>query len=374
MTEIHYSGIESARFGYNIHRGICTVVNPKMVSNYIINNNVDVLILRLPIEAQKQVFLLQRMGFPYIVADTLVYYYADLTAVEPESLRNNLEFVPFQPEHKLILESLVGEIFPGYSNHYASNPLFRRDIIEGYQEWACSFLGGDGSGKLGWLVKRDGKYIGFAACCINDTVAEGVLYGVHPQHSGGGVYGDIIRFTQAYFKNAGFPLMKVSTQVQNYAVQKVWVREKFILKESYLTVHINSLLSTSVLDRHEVHLAVTDSEIRAYGEVSGDYNLLHFDDEFAKQCGFEERIAHGLIANSIISKQYGVIYPGNGTLFLGFQYKFFKPLYPSGEYSVVFSIPSYDEDKGFYLAVAKIYDDDGCLCVLAYSDLFKKKM
>lgn len=68
------------------------------------------------------------------------------------------------------------------------------------------------------------------------------MYGVRRPASGGGVYGDLIRFTQAYFKNKGFRKMKVSTQVNNYAVQKVWGWEVFYIAEAYLTVHINAFL------------------------------------------------------------------------------------------------------------------------------------
>jgi acyl dehydratase len=39
---------------------------------------------------------------------------------------------------------------------------------------------------------------------------------------------------------------------------------------------------------------VTRKDVEAYAEASGDQNPLHRDDEFAKEVGFPESIAHGM--------------------------------------------------------------------------------
>lgn len=52
----------------------------------------------------------------------------------------------------------------------------------------------------------------------------------------------------------------------------------------------------------EAHI-VTADEIRAFCELSGDFNRLHTDDDFARSVGFRERIAHGLLILSITSGQ-----------------------------------------------------------------------
>ncbi len=46
---------------------------------------------------------------------------------------------------------------------------------------------------------------------------------------------------------------------------------------------------------------VTESDIVAFAGVSGDYNQIHTDAEFAKSTPFEQRIAHGLLVLSIVS-------------------------------------------------------------------------
>ena len=58
-----------------------------------------------------------------------------------------------------------------------------------------------------------------------------------------GIYSDVVRFTQNYFKAIGMKKMWVSTQLQNYSVQKSWIEEGFYLKKSFETYHINTLLA-----------------------------------------------------------------------------------------------------------------------------------
>ncbi|WP_262173775.1 MaoC/PaaZ C-terminal domain-containing protein [Saccharococcus sp. Marseille-Q5394] len=44
---------------------------------------------------------------------------------------------------------------------------------------------------------------------------------------------------------------------------------------------------------------VTETDVVNFAGLSGDYNLLHMDKEYAKNTVFQERIAHGLLGLSI---------------------------------------------------------------------------
>ena len=46
---------------------------------------------------------------------------------------------------------------------------------------------------------------------------------------------------------------------------------------------------------------MTDGDIQAFAELSGDFNPLHMDDAFAKANLFGQRIAHGLLGLSMAS-------------------------------------------------------------------------
>jgi len=364
---------ESARFNMNILRASMESLNLRELGQSIIENQIDLTILRIPCENLPQISKLETLGFSYFQTDTLVYYYVNFDNYTPLELRNkDLSFIQAVSGDAPLLGSLVDQIFPGYTNHYNTNPFIEKhNILEGYKEWVIDFI--EKENKYVFLVNKGNKTIGFATCTVENGEAEGVLYGVLPEAAGGGVYSDIIRYTQSFMKDMGIGKMKVSTQVQNYAVQKVWSREGFFMMKSYATIHINSLLNYSRIPNINFDIFITDDDIKNYGTLSGDINPVHFDDEFAKKLGFLQRISHGLIANAEMSKYFGMEFPGNGTLFMSYYYKFLKPLYPNQNYKVVITVPYFDEVKNIYKCLVKIYDGQNELCLLSYNDLIKKQ-
>ncbi len=241
---MQFSPLESKRFSLRILRGAADKIEPYTLLKNIVLERADVAILRIPSTEQHTLHQLSLLGFPIIVADTLVYYDCDLQKFPAEGLRNiDLTARIATEADQELLETLIEEIFQNYSTHYYSNPLFDHQLIlDGYKEWTLSYLKPE-DGRVCFLFYRQGRPIAFATCGLFPTYGEGILYGVHPSAQGGGVYGDLIRYTKNYMVEHGLTKMKVSTQVQNYAVQKVWVREGFFLTNSYCTIHINSLLT-----------------------------------------------------------------------------------------------------------------------------------
>jgi GNAT superfamily N-acetyltransferase len=241
-----YSPLESERFNFNIYRGSTDVLDAADLRSRIIQNRVDIAILRLPCTQNHTLHELEALGFPYIVADTLVYYSLNMEECTLNNYKNtDIKFVRATEMHRAAMIGLVDAIFVNYTTHYASNPHFKEDLIRaGYTEWLLNYI--NGAGKLVWLVEQSGAYIGFASCSFDEDtkVCEIILNGVLPTYAGKGVYTDIVRHTKQHFKAEGYKKMLISTQIQNYAVQKVWGREGLSIKNAYTTLHINAMLST----------------------------------------------------------------------------------------------------------------------------------
>lgn len=73
---------------------------------------------------------------------------------------------------------------------------------------------------------------------------------------------------------------------------------------------------------------ITESDVMLFAGLSGDYNQLHTDAEFAKEAMFGERIAHGLLALSIATglvARLGFI-EGTVQAFTGLEWKFRGPV------------------------------------------------
>jgi len=74
---------------------------------------------------------------------------------------------------------------------------------------------------------------------------------------------------------------------------------------------------------------VTEADVVAFAALSGDYNQLHTDAEFAKSTFFGARIAHGLLGLSIASglgSRMGFL-EGTALAFLSLTWKFSKPIF-----------------------------------------------
>src|ERR1700692_3227764 len=71
---------------------------------------------------------------------------------------------------------------------------------------------------------------------------------------------------------------------------------------------------------------VSERDIVLFGEVSGDVNPVHFDEEFAKKTPFKGRIAHGCLTASYISTVLGMKMPGPGTIFMSLTTRFKAPV------------------------------------------------
>lgn len=71
---------------------------------------------------------------------------------------------------------------------------------------------------------------------------------------------------------------------------------------------------------------VTEEDIKIFGDLSGDYNPLHFNDEWAKTTMFGGRIAHGILTAAYISAAIGMHLPGPGTIYMSQSMRFMGPV------------------------------------------------
>jgi acyl dehydratase len=69
---------------------------------------------------------------------------------------------------------------------------------------------------------------------------------------------------------------------------------------------------------------ITEADVVAFAGLSGDFNPLHVDEEFAKKTIFGTRIAHGLLGLSVESGLINQLGIGEGTVmaFLGLNWNF----------------------------------------------------
>lgn len=72
---------------------------------------------------------------------------------------------------------------------------------------------------------------------------------------------------------------------------------------------------------------ITEGDVYLYAGIIGDLNPAHINEEAAKKGIFGKRIAHGMLTAGLVSTVLGMKLPGEGTIYMGQELKFTKPVY-----------------------------------------------
>ncbi|MEP6719598.1 MAG: MaoC family dehydratase, partial [bacterium] len=98
-------------------------------------------------------------------------------------------------------------------------------------------------------------------------------------------------------------------------------------------------------DTASISKEITDADIRAFAELSGDFNPVHLDDEFARTTRFGRRIAHGMLGASLISTVLGTKLPGQGAIYLSQTLQFLAPIFPGDAVTAKVTVTKIKEGK-----------------------------
>ena len=71
---------------------------------------------------------------------------------------------------------------------------------------------------------------------------------------------------------------------------------------------------------------VTEQDVADFARVSGDFNPIHMDEEYAKASVFGTRVAHGALTASYVSAILGNDLPGPGAIFMDMTMSFKRPV------------------------------------------------
>lgn len=85
----------------------------------------------------------------------------------------------------------------------------------------------------------------------------------------------------------------------------------------------------------------------AFQTVSGDYNPLHTNLEFATRKGFEGKVMYGNILNAFISHFVGMLLPSQDVMILSQDINYHKPVYMNDAITLKASIDDVSEAVGY---------------------------
>jgi acyl dehydratase len=74
-------------------------------------------------------------------------------------------------------------------------------------------------------------------------------------------------------------------------------------------------------------IVVTESLVNTFADLSGDYNPLHVDENYANSTNFKHRVCHGMLLASFFSRLVGMYLPGKNALYFSQSLKFVAPCF-----------------------------------------------
>ena len=133
-----------------------------------------------------------------------------------------------------------------------------------------------------------------------------------------------------------------------------------------------SFAEIKVGDKASMSKTVTEFDIYSFAGVTGDFNPVHIDAEFAKTTMFKERIAHGMLSAGFISAVLGTALPGKNTIYMGQELQFKAPVKIGDTVTATVEVLEKIEGKNRLILRTTVTNQDGVLVTDGKATVMKK--
>jgi 3-hydroxybutyryl-CoA dehydratase len=125
-------------------------------------------------------------------------------------------------------------------------------------------------------------------------------------------------------------------------------------------------------DKASMAKTVSEHDVYTFAGVTGDFNPVHIDVEFAKKTMFKERIAHGMLSAGFISAVLGTALPGANTIYLGQELSFKAPVKIGDTVTATVEVIELIPEKNRLICRTTVTNQDGVLVVDGKATMLKK--
>ena len=118
---------------------------------------------------------------------------------------------------------------------------------------------------------------------------------------------------------------------------------------------------------------VTEADITLYAGLSGDFNPAHVNAVEAEKGMFGRRIAHGMLSAGFISTVLGTQLPGPGTIYMGQELRFVKPVFIGDTVTAVCTVVERIEEKNRIKLETVVKNQDGENVITGFATVMPPK-
>ena len=112
-------------------------------------------------------------------------------------------------------------------------------------------------------------------------------------------------------------------------------------------------------DHASVTKTVSETDVYLFAGITGDLNPAHTNEVAASKTMFKTRIAHGMLGAGFISAVLGMYLPGPGTIYMGQELKFTKPVHIGDTVTATATVEEIILDKNRVILDTTVVNQDG---------------
>ena len=125
-------------------------------------------------------------------------------------------------------------------------------------------------------------------------------------------------------------------------------------------------------DTASMSKTISEYDVYAFAGLTGDFNPVHVNAEFAKGTMFKERIAHGMLSVGMISAVLGTALPGVNTIYLAQELSFKAPVKIGDTVTATVEVLEKIEGKNRVILRTTATTQDGTLVIDGKATVMKK--
>lgn len=124
-------------------------------------------------------------------------------------------------------------------------------------------------------------------------------------------------------------------------------------------------------DKGSMSKTISEYDIYTFAGVTGDFNPIHVNSEFAKGTMFKERIAHGMLGAGFISAVLGTCMPGPTNVYMSQELVFKAPIKIGDTVTATCELIEKIEEKKRLIFRTTVTNQDGVLAIDGKAKVYK---
>ena len=112
-------------------------------------------------------------------------------------------------------------------------------------------------------------------------------------------------------------------------------------------------------DHASVTKTVSETDVYLFAGITGDLNPAHTNEVAASKTMFKTRSAHGMLGAGFISAVLGMYLPGPGTIYMGQELKFTKPVHIGDTVTATATVEEIILEKNRVILDTTVVNQDG---------------